>query len=146
MDEGCAEYCNRGAPTLYPLTNHLGVEFETPSPTGEIFIAKVSTSQLFPLTISEPRKVLVTCEVSILRCDDRVAPVVKANALFILYGKLPQLPSCSEAYHSIEDLFAYKEDESLLGSDLVTRDKCSILVSLQQYLSVVFWFHLNDKI
>jgi hypothetical protein len=41
VDEGCAEYCNRGAVSLYPLTKYLGVDFEKPSPTGEVFIAKV---------------------------------------------------------------------------------------------------------
>jgi hypothetical protein len=41
VDEGCAEYSNRGALTLYPLTKYLGVEFKKPSPTGGVFIAKV---------------------------------------------------------------------------------------------------------
>ncbi|KAH8653959.1 hypothetical protein BGZ60DRAFT_158670 [Tricladium varicosporioides] len=115
VDEGCAEYCNRGALTLYPLTKYLGIEFEKPSPTGETFTAKVSTSRLFPLTVSESRKVWVTCEVSVLRGQDRVIPVVKASALFILCEKLPRLPSYSEAGHSIEDLLAYGKDEPLLG-------------------------------
>ncbi|KAF8862751.1 hypothetical protein BDZ45DRAFT_769052 [Acephala macrosclerotiorum] len=136
VDEGCAEYCNRGALTLYPLTKYLGIEFEKPSPTGEIFIAKVFTSRLFPLTISESRKVRVTCEVSVLRGEDRVIPVVKANALFILCEKLPQLPSCGEADNSIEDLFTYGEDEPLLGVTpmSVSRTKWRILVSITAVL------------
>jgi len=43
VDEGYAEFCNRGAVTLYLLTKYLGVEFEKPSPIREVFIAKVST-------------------------------------------------------------------------------------------------------
>jgi acyl-coenzyme A thioesterase PaaI-like protein len=134
VDEACAEYCNRGAPTLYPLTKHLGVEFEKPSPIGEIFIAKVSTSLLFPLTISESRKVWVTCEVLVLRGKDRVIPVVKAQALFILCEKLPQLPSRSAADHSIEGLFAYREGQPLLGDALVRRDKWKILAFIAAVL------------
>ena len=111
VDEGCAEYCNRGAITLYPLTKSLGVEFIKPSPTGEVFIAKVSTSRLFPLTLNDSRKVCVRCEISVLRGEDKRIPVVKANALFILYEKLPQLSGCDEVCHSVEDLFTYKGDE-----------------------------------
>jgi hypothetical protein len=58
--------------------------------------------------------------------------VVKANALFILYKKLPELPSCGKADHSIEDLFAYREDEPLLSVTLMSilRAKWRILVSI----------------
>jgi hypothetical protein len=111
VDEGCIEYCNRGALTLYPLTKYLSVEFQKPSPTGEVFIAKVFTSRPFPLTTSGSRKVWVKCEISVLRGEDKVIPVVKASALFILCEKLPQLPSCGEAGNSIEDIFTYKGDE-----------------------------------
>jgi acyl-coenzyme A thioesterase PaaI-like protein len=111
IDEGCAEYCNRGALTLYLLTKSLGVEFVKPSPTGEVFIAKVTTSRLFLLTINDSRKVYVRCEISVLRSEDKRIPVVKANALFILYEKLPQLSGCDEVCHSVEDLFTYKGDE-----------------------------------
>ncbi|KAH8650326.1 hypothetical protein BGZ60DRAFT_437094 [Tricladium varicosporioides] len=111
VDEGCAEYSNRGALALYPLTKYLGVEFQKPSPTGGVFIAKVSTSRPFPLTTSGSRKVWVKCEISVLRGKDKVIPVVKASALFILCEKLPQLPSCGEAGDSIENIFTYGGDE-----------------------------------
>jgi hypothetical protein len=57
VDEGYAEYSNRGALNLYLLTKYLGVEFEKPSSTRGVFIAKVCISRLFLLTISGPRKV-----------------------------------------------------------------------------------------
>jgi hypothetical protein len=81
VDEGCAEYYNRGAVTLYPLTKYLGVEFEKPSPIGEVFIAKLSTSQLFPLTVNDSREVWVKCEVSVLWGEDKVIPIVEHNFL-----------------------------------------------------------------
>jgi acyl-coenzyme A thioesterase PaaI-like protein len=71
VDEGCAEYSSRGALTLYPLTKYLGVEFQKPSPTGGVFIAKVSTSRPFPLTTNRSRKVWVKCEISVLRGEDK---------------------------------------------------------------------------
>jgi acyl-coenzyme A thioesterase PaaI-like protein len=114
VDEGCAEYSNRGALTLYPLTKYLGVEFQKPSPTGGVFIAKVSTSAPFPLTTNKLRKVWVKCEISVLRGEDKMIPVVKASALFILCEKLPQLPSCGEAGDSIEDIFTYGGDERIV--------------------------------
>jgi hypothetical protein len=66
VDKGCAKYCNQGALTLYPLTKTLNIEFKKLSPIGEIFIAKVSTSRLFPLIISKSRKVRVAYKVSVL--------------------------------------------------------------------------------
>ena len=111
VDEGCAEYSNRGALTLYPLAGYLGVEFQKPSPTGGVFIAKVSTSRPFPLTTNRSRKVWVKCAISVLRGEDKIIPVVKASALFILCEKLPQLPSCSEAGDSIENVFTHTGDE-----------------------------------
>lgn len=80
VDEGCADFCNRGAATLYPLTKYLGVEFGKPSPIGEVLIAKVSISQLFPLTVKDSREVWVKCEVSVLQGEDKVFQVVMANA------------------------------------------------------------------
>jgi acyl-coenzyme A thioesterase PaaI-like protein len=114
VDEGCAEYCSRGALALYPLTRCLYIEFANPSPVEDFFIAQVSTSRLFPLATSESRKAEVTCQVSVLR-GDRVIPVIKASALFILCEKLPQLPSCSAEGHSIEDLFKYGGDGPVLA-------------------------------
>ncbi|KAH8650390.1 hypothetical protein BGZ60DRAFT_421892, partial [Tricladium varicosporioides] len=108
VDDGCAEYSNRGTLTLYPLTKYLSVEFEKPSPTGGVFIAKVSTSRPFPLNNSDSRKVWVKCEISVLRGEDKMIPVVKASALFILCKTLPQLPSYNEASNSIEDIFTYR--------------------------------------
>jgi acyl-coenzyme A thioesterase PaaI-like protein len=136
VDEGCAEYCNRGTQNLYPVTKHLGVEFEKPSPTGEVFIAKVSTSRLFPLTISDSRKVCLECEISVLRGEDKKISVVKANALFILCEKLPQLSSAGEACHSIEDLFTHRGDESLLAVAPVnmSREKWGIFIFITAVL------------
>jgi hypothetical protein len=44
VDKGCAEYCNKGAVTLYLLTKYLGVKFEKLFLIKEVFIAKVSIS------------------------------------------------------------------------------------------------------
>jgi hypothetical protein len=72
VDEGCAEFCNRGAVALYLLTKYLGVEFENLSLIREVFITKVSTSQLFPLTVNDLGEVWVKCEVLVLRGEDKV--------------------------------------------------------------------------
>jgi acyl-coenzyme A thioesterase PaaI-like protein len=140
VDEGCAEYCNRGALALYPLTKSLGVEFVKPSPTGEVFIAKVSTSRLFPLTLNDSRKVCVRCEISVLRGEDKRIPVVKANALFILCEKLPQLSGCDEICHSVEDLFTYRGDEPSLAVARVntSREKWRILIFIMAVLVSCF--------
>ena len=148
VDEGCAEYCNRGAITLYPLTKSLGVEFIKPSPTGEVFIAKVSTSRLFPLTLNDSRKVRVRCEMSVLRGEDKRIPVVKANALFILCEKLPQLPGCAEICHSVEDLFTYRGDEPSLAITPVnmSKEKWRILIFIMAVLyQFVFRLYINNK-
>jgi hypothetical protein len=130
VDEGCAQYSNRGALNLYPLTKYLGVEFEKPSPTGGVFIAKVCTSRPFPLTTSGSRKVWVKCEISVLQGEDKIIPVVKASALFILCEKLPQLPSCGEAGDSIEDIFTYRGDEPVfdLAPARIASDKWRNLI------------------
>ena len=140
VDEGCAEYCNRGALALYPLTKYLSVEFVKPSPTGEVFIAKVSTSRLFPFTIGDSRKVCVSCEISVLRGEDTRIPVVKANALFILCEKLPRLPSCGEVCHSIEDLFTYRGDGPALAIAPVnkSREKWRIFIFITAVLVSCF--------
>jgi hypothetical protein len=147
VDEGCAEFCNRGAVALYPLTKYLGVEFENPSPIGEVFIAKVSTSQLFPLTVNDSGEVWVKCEVSVLRGEDKVIQVVMANALFILCERLPKIPNCEEACRSIEDLFTYGGDEPARGVAPVgvPRGKWSVLVLISAALVAGFLVSCNDK-
>ncbi|KAF4632609.1 hypothetical protein G7Y89_g5520 [Cudoniella acicularis] len=110
-----AEFYNRGAVTLYLLTKYLGVEFEKLSPIGEVFIAKVSISQLFPLTVNDSGEVWVKCKVSVLRGEDKVIQVVRANVLFILYERLPKILSFEEVYRSIENLFIYRGDEPTRG-------------------------------
>lgn len=141
VDECCAEYCNRGALSLYPLTKHLGVEFERPSPTGGIFIARVSTSRSFPLTTRDSRKVWVECRISVLRGGHRMIPVVKATALFILCEKLPQLPSCGEVGDSIEDLFTSGEDDYLylVARVVASKGKRSILALTVIAFAVALW-------
>ena len=143
VDEGCAEYCGRGGLTLYPLTKYLGVEFDKPSPTGGVFVAKASTSRPFPLTTRDSKKVWVHYEVSVLQ-EDKVIPVVKANALFILCEKLPQLPSCGDAGKSFEDLFICEKDELMLDvAPMHTpRDNWGSLVFIAALLVAGIWVFL----
>jgi acyl-coenzyme A thioesterase PaaI-like protein len=140
IDEVCAEYCNLGAPSLYPLTRHLSVEFEKPSPPGELFIAKVSTSQPFPF-IHGIRKVWMECEIGILQGDDRVIPVVKARALFVFCKSLPRLRTCGETAESVEDLFTRTGDGT--GSEVIylsSRFKLWwALIFIASILMVRFW-------
>jgi hypothetical protein len=89
VDKGYAEYNNRGALNLYLLTKYLGVEFQKLSPTGGVFIAKVSTSRLFLFTTNRSRKVWVKCKILVLRGKDKIILVIKASALFILCEKFP---------------------------------------------------------
>jgi acyl-coenzyme A thioesterase PaaI-like protein len=145
VDEACAEYCNRGALALYSLTKSLSIDFEKPSPMGGIFIAKASTSRSFPLTASDSKKVWVKCEVSVLQGEDKVIPVVKASALFILCEKLPWLPSCGEAGNSVEDLFTYERDESVpcTAPMRTPRDTWRVLVLIAAALVVGIWGFLS---
>jgi hypothetical protein len=117
------------------------VEFEKPSPTGGVFIAKVCTSRPFPLTTSGSRKVWVKCEISVLQGGGKVVPVVKASALFILCEKLPQLPSCGEAGDSIEDIFTYRGDEPVfnLAPARIASDKWRNLIFITAAFVVGIW-------
>ena len=108
IDQVCAEYCNRAAPSLYPLTRYLGVEFEKPSPPGELFIAKVSTSRPVPLDINVSRKAWIECEIWIPYGDAELMPVVKAKVLFILCERLPILHGDGGLSNKFEELFKRK--------------------------------------
>lgn len=68
---------------------------------------------------------LIKCEISVLRGEDKVILVIKASTLFILYKMLPYLLSYSKASNSTEDIFTCKEDKPVINLALarIARDK-----------------------